>query len=290
MTIGLVFSRTLSMDLLSHSGLYRIIREEYGAQALQAVRYYVNSASKESRLRQHVAFSQRCRCYQLTPCSLAVKPLVPTQEGQRVAARATQHFLAARIQHCYTKLRRLETGMFFQKCQLEYTVGQQHFATIEDHKESMQTKVSDAAKNRRKKKFDALLLKKRLKQKPDERFVVNLSSKQLTTPQMEVLSRGLNFAPTPRFIPKAHIVASVETAIAQSGATEDQATRARIGVIGALSRARLPARNILPEEMKALKELTKDEEILILPPDKGRATVVMDHSDYSSKLEAMLED
>ena len=154
----------------------------------------------------------------------------------------------------------------------------------------MQTKVSDAAKNRQKKKFDALLLKKRLKQRPDERFVVNLSSKQLTTPQMQVLSRSLNFAPTPRFIPKAHIVASVETAISQSGATEDQATRARIGVIGALSRARLPARNILPEEMKALKELTKDEEIVILPADKGRATVVMDHSDYSSKLEAMLED
>ena len=64
----------------------------------------------------------------------------------------------------------------------------------------------------------------------------------------------------------------------------------RIGVIGALNRARLPARNILPEEMKALKQLTKDEEIVILPADKGRVTVVMDHNDYSSKLEAMLED
>ena len=42
----------------------------------------------------------------------------------------------------------------------------------------------------------------------------------------------------------------------------------RIGVIGALNRARLPARNILPEEMKALKQLTKDEEIVILPADK----------------------
>ena len=106
---------------------------------------------------------------------------------------------------------------------------------------------------------------------------------------MQVLSRGLKFAPTPRFILKVHIVTSVETAITQSGATEDQATRAQIGVIGALSRARLLARNILPEEMKALKELTKDE-IVILPADKGRATVVMDHSDYSSMLEAMLED
>ena len=86
---------------------------------------------------------------------------------------------------------------------------------------------------------------------------------------MQVLSRGLNFAPTPRFIPKAHIVASVETATSQSGVTEDQATRARIGVVGVISRARLPPRSILPENMKAVKELTKDEEIVILPEDKG---------------------
>ena len=51
---------------------------------------------------------------------------------------------------------------------------------------------------------------------------------------MQVLSSGLNFAPTPRFIPKAHIVVSVEAAIAQSGATDNQATRAQTEVIGAL--------------------------------------------------------
>ena len=65
------------MNLSSHSGLYRVIREEYGAQALQEVRYYVNFASKESRLQQHIAFSQKCHYYQLTPHSLTVKPLVP---------------------------------------------------------------------------------------------------------------------------------------------------------------------------------------------------------------------
>ena len=37
-------------SLPSHSGLYRIVQEEYGMQALQSMRYYVNSASKESHL------------------------------------------------------------------------------------------------------------------------------------------------------------------------------------------------------------------------------------------------
>ena len=74
--------------------------------------------------------------------------------------------------------------------------------------------------------------------------MVNLSSKQLTTHQLQVLSRGLNFAPSPKFIPKTHIVASVEAAITQSNVTEGEATKARVGFINALSHAKLPPTNI----------------------------------------------
>ena len=42
-----------------------------------------------------------------------------------------------------------------------------------------------------------------------------------------------------------------------------QAASAWIGVIGALSHARLLPRNILPVEMKTVKELTKDEEMTV---------------------------
>ena len=120
--------------------------------------------------------------------------------------------------------------------------------------------------------------------------MVNLSSKQLTTPQLQVLSRGLNFAPTPKFVPKAHIVATVEAAITQSNVTEGEAAKARVGVINALSQAKLPPTNILPQEARAVKELAKDDDIVILPADKGRATVVMDRKDYSAKMLTMLGD
>ena len=154
----------------------------------------------------------------------------------------------------------------------------------------MQSKVSGACKERQKKKFDALLARQNSPQKHDDRHVVNLSSKQLTGPQVSALSKGLNFAPTPKCVPKALIVASVEAAITQSKANENLATKARMGVIGALSRARLPPRNILPTKMKAVRELARDKDVIILPADKGRSTVVMDHSDYSSKMRALLSD
>ena len=40
----------------------------------------------------------------------------------------------------------------------------------------------------------------------------------------------------------------------------------------------------------AVKQLASDEDIVILPDDKGRATVVMNQSDYSARMQAMLDD
>ena len=74
---------------------------------------------------------------------------------------------------------RLETDLFFQKRQLEFVVGQQRLAIVEEHKGQVQEKVAHAAKERQKKKFDTLVSKQSSQRKPDERHVVNLSSKQL---------------------------------------------------------------------------------------------------------------
>ena len=52
----------------------------------------------------------------------------------------------------------------------------------------------------------------------------------------------------------------------------------------------LPSANIHLEEAKSVKELAKDDDIVILPADKGRATVVMDRSDYSAEMLVMLGD
>ena len=78
----------------------------------------------------------------------------------------------------------------------------------------------------------------------------------------------MNFTPTPKFISKAHIVTSVEAAITQSNVTEGEAPKVRVGVINALSHAKLPPTNIHPQEAKAVKELAKDDDIVILLADK----------------------
>ena len=48
--------------------------------------------------------------------------------------------------------------------------------------------------------------------------------------------------------------------------------------------------NITREEYSALDMLRKDKEIVVLPPDKGRSTVVLNKVDYDKKVMTLLED
>ena len=44
------------------------------------------------------------------------------------------------------------------------------------------------------------------------------------------------------------------------------------------------------QELKVMKELASAVHILVLPADKGRATVVMDRTDYDEKMDTMLSE
>ena len=122
------------------------------------------------------------------------------------------------------------------------------------------------------------------------RWVVNLSSKQLEGPHLSALSKGLNFAPAPACIPTAHIIANVEAAMGRANADESMNAKACMNIIGDIHRAKMPPKNVTPKEMQALKDLAKDEEILVLPADKGKATVVMNKADYDHKMQQVLCD
>ena len=45
-----------------------------------------------------------------------------------------------------------------------------------------------------------------------------------------------------------------------------------------------------PDEQKALKRLKTDKNIVILPADKERVTVVMDKTDYNEKMDSLVND
>ena len=93
------------------------------------------------------------------------------------------------------------------------------------------------------------------------------------SPSEHSLGRRLNFAPASARIPKASIVAAVESGL-KKVADGDAADDAQQCIAAALVRVGPPTMNLFPQEQIALKELRKANDLVILPADKGRASVI----------------
>ncbi|GLV46112.1 hypothetical protein CBL_07179 [Carabus blaptoides fortunei] len=71
---------------------------------------------------------------------------------------------------------------------------------------------------------------------------------------------------------------------------KDTAETIRQEVSRVLRRAKPPKNNISKEEYTALKKLRDNQNIIVLPADKGNATVVVNSADYTNKMTAILAD
>ena len=150
-------------------------------------------------------------------------------------------------------------------CQVE--ILSLHFVDILSYAyERMSTKCKDRQKANS--KFERLLANGRSKGNVSdivERWVVNRSSRELTTDEKVVLRKGLNFAPAPRKVPVTEIVAAVEDGLRKVRGVEK--AKARIDIVGVLKRAKPPQPNMSPAEYRLLNGLRRDTSIIILPAD-----------------------
>nr|XP_049699777.1 uncharacterized protein LOC126053464 [Helicoverpa armigera] len=122
------------------------------------------------------------------------------------------------------------------------------------------------------------------------RAVVNLSKNVLDENTVQVLSKGLNFAVTPRKIPVESIICNVEDCLFKNKINKHDSEAIRQDISSVLRRNILPKPNLNKNQYLALKNLRDRPELTILRADKGNATVVMDTSDYNDKIQDLLSD
>ncbi|XP_068918321.1 uncharacterized protein [Tenebrio molitor] len=97
----------------------------------------------------------------------------------------------------------------------------------------------------------------------------------------------MNFAIAPARIPQEEIITEVETAIRHL--PKEEAEEIRFETCRILKKSKPPKRNLSRDEMKALSELRKDKDIVILRADKGNITVIMDQNEYNDKISQLLD-
>ena len=122
---------------------------------------------------------------------------------------------------------------------------------------------------------------------PEKQTVYNLSSHQLSEPELSLLSKGLNFAVASSSIPRCDLITAVEDAI--TALTPEDKAFVRKRAASLLRNARAPKSNLSRAESEAIRLLQANDDIVILPADKGNATAVLDKSDYREKLQELLD-
>lgn len=122
----------------------------------------------------------------------------------------------------------------------------------------------------------------------DKAQVINLSDISLDYATESILKKGLNFAITPNKIPVEEVISNIEVAIKNLDITKSEEIRQDIAKI--LRTSKPHASNISVEEKRALNNLKKNKNIVILKVDKGNAIVIMNRIDYDNKMEEHLNN
>ena len=216
-----------------------------------------------------------------------------TKAGE-VVNKAEKRLLNIRIAQCNFTIRKLEDErdqLLEDICKQTEDLRQEITDHINNIYEWMHTKTKD----KQQAKFDRLREKNVNTTQEDttvvdtDRWVINLSSKMLDEHENEVLKKGLNYAVVEPKIPITEIITSTEQACNRiTNKCKSDALRSEVAKV--LKNKKIVRPNITLEERKALLRLKQEDNILILPADKGRATVLLDKIDYEHKIEQMLAD
>ena len=177
---------------------------------------------------------------------------------------------------------RLKNSTEQLKVKILESVTPEEFHLLEKIHENSYKKYFELTKKRHIRKFNELISKNKVTQSAtnitdNKKWVINMSSRQLTHIETDVLAKGLNFSITFKALPNKDIIATVEDAVKDLENEEADAIRAKVSL--ALQNSKSPKDNLSKDERKALKELKSDISIKILPADKGRSIVILNRED-----------
>ncbi|XP_068671416.1 uncharacterized protein [Montipora foliosa] len=205
--------------------------------------------------------------------------------------RASMHCMKARVSICHDQIKTKNRTIQETLKELTPLVSSDNLMALKDFLKRRAEAVRDNINTRHAKKLSNLHNEfnssSNLVDKSN--WVVNLSKKPLTVSERSLLEKGPKFAPTPNQIPHKNIVAEVEAAIHHL--PEESKNFIRNSTATILHKARPPShKNLNADERKALQDLKKDETRILMKADKGNCFVVLDKSDYDSKMDSLLSD
>ncbi len=205
--------------------------------------------------------------------------------------RTSIHCMRARINICHEQIRSTNRIITENRNKLQSCISSDSYSQLSQFLKHRARSVQSNISTRHEKKLGNL----NNECTPDrltldcEKWVINLSSKPLSSNKRAILMKGPKFAPTPLQIPHKDIVAEIEGAI--TDLPDESKDSVRTSVTNLLQPCQLPShKNTSANKRKAINKLKKDKTRLVTKADKGNCFVMMDRSDYDKKMQDLLDD
>lgn len=270
------------------------LTELYGGRIYHLTTVLKNVKCKLARLTNHTTFLIRCRDNQIVPNGMRLRRVFSSVHASKILRKAEETLIRDQI----VSLRQRKAAEIKTKerllLSLRNTMSGEDFRTVQEVTDKAENNVFHSTKATQRKKFDALVATKKRSARSGRSITVtavdNRSGRDLTEDELNVLKKGLGFAPAPEIIPEKEIICAVEASL--SKVTDDKANIIRSQVSNVLTKAKKqPVKdNLTVRERKALGNLKKRSDIKILPADKGNVTVVLSTEEYKRKVAELLND
>ena len=272
-----------------------------------------------SNYRNHRIFTLKCIRQNLIPVSVRLKPLRSKQNisasARKIIERAERQLMQDRVRGINNTIQVSENNGNHNKTRLAFMVTQVDLDRCISFIGKVRQERFNKVKARQIRKFNILSNKNKCNQVSNNstnnnrstqggnaarldnnnqlvserdisKWVIILSSTNLTPAQKAVLVKGPNFAISPSNIPNLEYITAIESMCPKL--KEEDAMELRADINSLLRKGKTPKPNLTKQERIGLTQLKKDQDRVILTADKGVALVVMDKEDYISKAQELL--
>lgn len=236
--------------------------------------------------------------HQVIPSFIKVSTGIENNRSLSVKLTAKKTWLNTELKFIYKKLSEVELDAYASyELHLRITkdlhVCERDAWCLFEHKlRNDIDKLVNKKRIRQKKKLYGLISnsKRSEKQKPQTipDFVINQSDASFSESELELLSKGLKYSPTPKKIPLVPIVIDIETAIQpKMNSAKDEIRRTVANVID--NAILIANKNKKKNEFQIVENLKK-KDCVYMKADKGNKLVVMNKNHYDQNMLKLIEE
>jgi hypothetical protein len=283
---------------MSHESLNSIIANLYGEVVQTRVKRFAALRIKRNKLECGFRYVIRCRDYGVIPKFARIKVVKCIRDYETFFKTTNEKFLVRVIREYRRNISVVNNELFTLHLELSQCLRLDLWGKLDAMTFSRAENIEANTIGKHASKFKRLINMQSNARggsvsqtnDPSSRSVVNLSQQPLSVDMCSVLSKGLNYALTPSSLPVESIVTSIEDTIVRNRVPHKEAECLRQDVSSLLRRSKLPKPNTSERERQALSALRKNDDILVLPADKGNASVVVDRVAYEDKVTLLVGD